>query len=271
MPLLKALQFAVPMTIVEAMQSETDGVPPKTDSYFEFNPASERFTPPNIKRLIVGRPQSPIAAEDGGHRRRGSVHSSTLRHDSIPSGLHGSTDAMDPDDIDNIFGEVATYFKGTIAKKDGDPSIEHVDKSLRARFGERLNHLDKEGDDRRSFLHYLLQTAEQFKKRLPLIKWAMHTYPTLYLAGVDQNETILHLAAKMCGRNKEKEYLSSLIDLYPQQSAEILGSVNDVKARETLIREIIPFIQTSASPAFLRFFGECPEALEPKRVSSRWP
>lgn len=170
-------------------------------------------------------------------------------------------------DVDDSFWALSKSFKDQFVKngKGCDPSISDIDKHLRSKEATELKDVAERGSENLSFLHFLLRAPEQFKERVPLIKWAMHTCPQLYLVGVESDQSIMHLAAKRCKAAPEKEYLSSLINMYPGQLAEILEKS---RSQEELLRDVIPFIRSSAPPEFLEFLGELPEAPHTEKVSA---
>lgn len=83
--------------------------------------------------------------------------------------------------------------------------------------------------------------------------WVMEEYSDLYKIGIENGDSILYVAAKMCRAVEDTGNLSTLVDLYPSQLAYILSMTKD---QGELLSQIMPFIRTSAGSQFLKFFGE---------------
>lgn len=128
---------------------------------------------------------------------------------------------------------------------------------------EHFPHANKQGEEGDTLLHLLLKVpAEEFKKSPLLFDWAMKRYPDLYKQGIQEKNSILHLAKKRCKPLKE-EYLSDLILRYPSQMADILEMAED---KGELLVGIMPFIRMSSGLEFLRIFGEGVTELRPNQV-----
>ncbi|QYT02970.1 hypothetical protein H0G86_009949 [Trichoderma simmonsii] len=169
------------------------------------------------------------------------------------------------DDVDYSFIVVQQSFQTLrrlkLKKFNREPDIEDVDQHFNndQTVKPQLRNLDKSGGEDISFMHFLIKAPARLQERMPLIQWAMKTYPDQYLRGIDGDKTsilqILHTKSKT-----SNDALLKFVSAYPLEVANILRKTKD---GGKLLSVIIPMVRTLNAPEFLTFFDPSPENLKP--------
>ncbi|KAI0531583.1 hypothetical protein GGR58DRAFT_229212 [Xylaria digitata] len=176
---------------------------------------------------------------------------------------------VDPEDVSMSYHSILSAFKKLPPSP--EPTVDVVDKFLRGdkKLEEQdLSNVREAGSDEASFLHFLFKKADSFKERLPLIRWVMEKHPDLYLKGVEDNKSILQVLATRSKAAEVIQSLSQFVELFPTQVADILKRTETKNAHQgRLLSNIIPAIWNSATPDFLKFFGECSDDAKPTQCT----
>ncbi|KAL6823377.1 hypothetical protein V8C40DRAFT_266904 [Trichoderma camerunense] len=171
------------------------------------------------------------------------------------------------DDVDYSFAVVQQSFQAlrrrNLKKFNREPTIEDVDQHFNNDqiVKPELRNLDKSGGEGDiSFIHYLVKAPARLQERMPLIQWAIKTYPDQYLRGIDDGKPsilqTLHARNRVIGGTGDA--LFKFVSAYPLEVANILRKTKDGGKLSSVI---IPMVRTLNDPELLRHFELSPENL----------
>ncbi|KAI1083021.1 hypothetical protein F5B20DRAFT_596234 [Whalleya microplaca] len=195
--------------------------------------------------------------------------SKPVRQPSVSnSERHNPVDNPSAYDIDESFSAILASFNifTKLRQKQGesvdDINVEDINTHFLNDIGlkEDLSNVKKQGEDDKSFMHFLVKVPQKLLGRITLVDWAMKYYLNLYLCGLGDGDSILYVLSSKCNAARNTVPFRLFVDRYPKQVLDILRQTQGLGK---LLSTIIPCIRTSDVPELIPFFGETPEKPKP--------